>query len=430
MVILPDYLFNRDFQEISSGLEVPLSLSVLDDGDAFVFLERLREDGKAQKIVQGALKFLDKPVSYAVSDLPAGIEVYVIASKKEPQTKKSSADDFHLNAWIRRGSRIESCTVQIIKISNGIFSRIGGLYETDVLQAKKALIIGLGSGGSTIAVELAKAGVGHFVLVDDDRLAVENIARHMCGISDLGRFKTKAVRDLILDKNPSAHVETYEVRCDWDFLPTLRELNMGADIIFGCTDNRPSRAIINLASILEERVCIYGGTFSRAYGGHVLRVIPRQTMCYECFIETLPEKATDQEIANAEQAERRAYADSPVPVEPGLASDIAPIAIMCVKLGILELLRGSNTTLASLYEDLPHSLYQWLNRREAGTAYAKLGPLDSEDCSLRILAWYGINSVKNPGCPVCGDFIGIRAGELPTADEMDAFKSEAEEFSS
>lgn len=311
-----------------------------------------------------------------------------------------------------------------------IYSRIRGLYETEALRNKTALIVGVGSGGSAIAIELAKAGVSNFILVDHDRLEVANIVRHVCGISDIGRYKTKAVKDSILEKNPSANVETYEEKCEWSWLTQLKELASKSDLIFCCTDNRPSRVLVNLASLAERRVCIYGGTFSRAYGGHVLRVIPNETMCYQCLIDLMPEKAEDQEIASQAQADSIAYADRPVAIEPGLANDIAPIANMCVKLGILELLRGTDTTLASLYDDLSNAWYMWINRREADTEYASLPPLDSEDSDgPRILAWYGILNEKNPDCPACGDFVSAQLGEQkrPTPEQIKAFEADTQD---
>lgn len=59
---------------------------------------------------------------------------------------------------------------------------------------------GLGSGGASIAVELAKAGVGNFALVDFDRLELHNISRHIAGVNELGRLKTNIVRDAIWER--------------------------------------------------------------------------------------------------------------------------------------------------------------------------------------------------------------------------------------
>src|SRR5207237_3839927 len=113
--------------------------------------------------------------------------------------------NLQFHGWIRGKQQIESCPVQAVPIREELFSRVHGLYETNVLAGKTVLIIGVGSGGSTIALELVKAGVGNFLLVDPDRVEVANVVRHLCGLSDLGRFKTKAIRDLILEKNPFAY---------------------------------------------------------------------------------------------------------------------------------------------------------------------------------------------------------------------------------
>lgn len=409
MIIIPhETVFqNSERHYFANKIQLPLEFIVMDDGDAFTSTQLVHENNKKGKLVNGLLKFTLESELVDVEQLLLDTEVVVIAKllTTENQTKYSS-NNLEIKGWVKTSNGIESYTVQLVPLEEEIFSRIRGLYETEVLNNKTVLFVGLGSGGSFEVMELVKAGVGNFILVDHDRIEVVNVIRHTCGLSDLGRFKTKAIRDRILDKNPFAKVETYEQKCTEEWLPTLKELVKRADLVFCSTDNRDSRVLVNRACVLENRVCIYGGTFERAYGGTVLRVIPHQTMCYQCFIDILPDVAENYEISSQEQADAIAYADRPVAVEPGLATDIASIALMSAKLGILELLRGTETTLATLYEDLSSSWFQWLNRRELGTQYADLQPLDSGDDGLRILAWYGIDNEKNPACPVCGDFLG------------------------
>ena len=89
-----------------------------------------------------------------------------------------------------------------------IFSRNTGILETDSMLGKQAFIIGCGSVGSLIALELAKSGIGRFVLVDNDVLNFHNLCRHQCGIREVGSYKVEAVRDRILAINPMAQVET------------------------------------------------------------------------------------------------------------------------------------------------------------------------------------------------------------------------------
>jgi len=324
---------------------------------------------------------------------------------------------------ILRGANGASWTVPNIVVSaEAVFSTTRGIYETEVLRHKRVAVVGLGSGGGLIALELAKTGVSGFVLIDHDRLEPKNIARHVCGISDLGRFKTRAMRDVILDRNPLANVVLCESECRLENRSDVERLIAGCDVILCCTDNRESRLLINAISLALGIPAIYGGTFRRAYGGQVIRVTPRRTICYQCFIDLLPAVAADREIETEEQAAAIAYSDRVVPIEPGLASDIAPVSLLCVKLAILELLRGTETSLASLYEDLSASWFYWLNRREKGTAYEHLQPLDGGEDSLRVLAWYGVDVERNERCPACGDFF---ASFVPNAATLARFAGDA-----
>jgi molybdopterin/thiamine biosynthesis adenylyltransferase len=317
--------------------------------------------------------------------------------------------------WI--DDKCRTCEVLFVDVSLDLHSRLVGLFETEALFEKSVLIIGLGSGGSPIAVELAKSGVGHFLLVDHDRLEIHNVVRHSCGLGDLGRFKTKAVRDLILEKSPGASVECYQNMVTLEWHDELESLINECHIVLCCTDNRESRLLVNSLALAAKKTVIYGGAFRRAYGGQVVVVCPEETFCYQCFIDLMPDQASNQEIASEEQAEAIAYADMPVAVEPGLSNDILPISQLCVKLTITQLLKGSSSTLKNLEEDLRSSWYLWLNRREVGTDYEELSPMDSDPEGMKILTWYGVEAEKNPSCPICGNFVSDLAAKHGFATE-------------
>lgn len=53
------------------------------------------------------------------------------------------------------------------------------------LKDKTVTIIGLGSIGSRISLELAKAGIESFNLIDEDYIDIDNVFRHELGVSDL-----------------------------------------------------------------------------------------------------------------------------------------------------------------------------------------------------------------------------------------------------
>ena len=55
---------------------------------------------------------------------------------------------------------------------------------------------------------LARSGVGHFVLVDDDKVCLTNINRQIIATrSSVGKYKVDVMKERILDINPKAEVE-------------------------------------------------------------------------------------------------------------------------------------------------------------------------------------------------------------------------------
>ena len=98
--------------------------------------------------------------------------------------------------------------IEFVPDKSNLYTRSKGLLEVGTLEKRNVLIVGLGSGGASIAVELAKAGVGNFALIDFDRLELHNISRHIAGVNELGRLKTNIVLDSIRSKNPYSHVKT------------------------------------------------------------------------------------------------------------------------------------------------------------------------------------------------------------------------------
>lgn len=84
------------------------------------------------------------------------------------------------------------------------------------LAASTVAIFGIGGVGSFVAEGLARAGVGHLVLIDNDVICLSNINRQIHATADtVGRRKTEAMRERILGINPEAVVD----RIDDFYLP-------------------------------------------------------------------------------------------------------------------------------------------------------------------------------------------------------------------
>ena len=79
------------------------------------------------------------------------------------------------------------------------------------LQNAKVAVFGVGGVGSFVVEGLVRAGVGHFVLVDDDKICLTNLNRQIIATrKTIGKYKVDVAKERILEINPNATVETYQ----------------------------------------------------------------------------------------------------------------------------------------------------------------------------------------------------------------------------
>lgn len=422
MITLTTQLLRDWWSDLKSGTPVEVVFSRWDDGDAFtlttigplcaptvtkgVIVMGKRTSPELEVVVRLAL------VGDIVED--TGLDLF----------KAPDGSVYRLLGEVHTGGQQEAMQVVIADVLPTLATRRATILESGLLVDSKILVIGLGTGGIHVAIELAKSGVGGFCLLDPERLEVGNVSRHHAGVSHVGRRKTLVARDMILETQPEARIETHQVTAGPDSEELLRHLFDDADLVICATDNRQSKLFVNRLSVEKGNTVIYGGAFERAYGGQVLRVRPRNSPCYQCYILTMPEKEADEEISSDAQAERIAYSDRQVSIEPGLSLDVAPIALMVAKLSLQELLIGKETVLHVLDRDFNAPWYFWVNRPEKGTPYANWPPLSEGSEEMTILRWYGVYFDRDLGCPVCGDFLeaarstyGLPSGDLPEVPE-------------
>jgi len=80
------------------------------------------------------------------------------------------------------------------ELREALASRQGEALQAKLERAAVA-ICGLGGLGSNIAIALARAGVGHLLLIDFDRVEITNLNRQQYRIDQLGSLKAEALRD-------------------------------------------------------------------------------------------------------------------------------------------------------------------------------------------------------------------------------------------
>jgi len=287
------------------------------------------------------------------------------------------------------------CAVEIVQTGAVTFTRNTPILESSVLRTRSVLCVGVGSGGSIVVDQLARAGVGRFTLWDRDRLEAHNIGRHVCTLRDLGRRKVWAMRDHVRTVNPAAEV----ICIDKDVLRAEEALEAAvaeADCVIAGTDNNASRFAINSVAWRHGKPSLYGRAFTRAAGGDVIQVIPGKTPCYACHVKG---RVVEEEIASQRDADRVAYADAPVPVEPGLVIDIHPVANMTARLALLRLCENLPSSLQTVAKETDAPLYLWANRRDG--QFENWEPMERTFDRLSIFRWYAIDVARNKECRTC-----------------------------
>jgi molybdopterin/thiamine biosynthesis adenylyltransferase len=228
------------------------------------------------------------------------------------------------------------CELEPVRLKMDIFSRNTGILESDIMLKKGAIILGCGSVGSLVALELARAGVVRFFLIDMDILGYHNICRHQCGIQDVGKFKTTAIKERILQINPTAQVFTEHKKIQEVPFDIITPFCNSDTIIVGCADNREGDLYADTMLAKPYKMPFISiGCWERAFAGEIFYCLPEGMPAYSDFMAALGESS------GRVNANTHLYMGEVGSFEPGISVDINFVTTIAVKM-ILDLINRDN----------------------------------------------------------------------------------------
>lgn len=115
-------------------------------------------------------------------------------------------------------------------------------------SASSVAVCGLGGLGSSIAVSLARAGIGRLILIDYDSVEIANLHRQQYKVCQVGKYKTDAIAENLKEIAPYTTVITHNCRITVD---NCEELLGGADIICEAFDCAEEKAML-INCVLER----------------------------------------------------------------------------------------------------------------------------------------------------------------------------------
>ena len=85
-----------------------------------------------------------------------------------------------------------------------------GKEAVEKLKKAKVAVFGMGGVGSYVVEGLARAGIGHLIIVDYDKYDITNINRQLGAThSTIGKYKVDVMKQRCLDINPNIKIEAY-----------------------------------------------------------------------------------------------------------------------------------------------------------------------------------------------------------------------------
>ena len=109
------------------------------------------------------------------------------------------------------------------------------------IKAGRVAIAGVGGLGSTVAVALARAGVGQLTLVDHDLVEPSNLNRQQFFIDQIGLPKVAALKATLERINPTVRVRTFQEKVCAD---NLEHLFADSDILVEAFDGAAQKAML------------------------------------------------------------------------------------------------------------------------------------------------------------------------------------------
>ena len=131
-----------------------------------------------------------------------------------------------------------------------------GIKGQEKLKQSSVACIGTGGLGSPLLIYLAAAGIGRIGIVDFDVVEYSNLQRQIIHTTNsIGLLKTESAKQHILKINPYCKIDLFNQKLTNS---NALEILKNYDVICDCSDNFPTRYLINDSCLILDKPNIYG----------------------------------------------------------------------------------------------------------------------------------------------------------------------------
>lgn len=221
----------------------------------------------------------------------------------DPDGKKCPAIRLEAIKSIAQAHQIPIREIEIAALKEGItpwrylrnIGTIGLEGQIKLLQSTVA-VVGAGGLGGTIIELLARQGIGHIIIIDNDRFAEQNLNRQlMSGEKNLGKYKAIVAAKRVKAINSAVTVTTFaEKLTEENTSILLKDANIVADGL----DNLPSRFVVESACRDLGIPYVYGTI--AGFSGQLMTIFPGDAGLPRIYgsPDSFPEQGIEVKIGN------------------------------------------------------------------------------------------------------------------------------------
>lgn len=186
------------------------------------------------------------------------------------------------------------------------FERVSQAYDLNTMARSRLIVVGAGGAAAWIE-DLARAGIGQFVLIDPDVVSETNLATQQTYRSDIGRPKVTCLKERLLDINPDAVVTVLQQRLeeldDEEFARLAVEAQEGRlpqqTLLCALTDDFTPQARSNRLALKLGLPSLAGQVYREGRGAEITFTYPGVTpACHRCILSSRYAHFLDQGRAN------------------------------------------------------------------------------------------------------------------------------------
>ena len=209
------------------------------------------------------------------------------------------------------------------RYSRQIISPLIGEEGQEKLLNISVLQIGMGGLGSPCSLYLTAAGIKELTIIDNDVLDISNLQRQILyNETEIGRNKAEITKEVLSKLNSEIQINTYKDYIDED---SIKKYLKGQDFIVDCSDNLPTKFLVNKVAIENNMKCVIAGI--KDFYGQIITINPKKSACYQCVF---PDPEKDSIDPNA----------GPLPVigvTPGILGTLEALEVIKTTLGLPNL---------------------------------------------------------------------------------------------